>query len=268
MASCTKSPEDTQFVARVGDAVLTREEMTAMVGAQPPQLVRQFVSDWVTSQMLYQEARRKGFAETDDLARQLEDARKQLAINAFLDKELQNGNEAVADEATIAREFASNREAYKLREDVVKISFVMFEERDDANAFRFKVLQGTSWEQALHEVQADSVAREGLLRVATNEYFTQAMLYPEELWKIAQALSKEDVSYVVKTDAGYCVVVVHGAQRQGEVPELDFARNEIIERLTIARRNVQYNALLAKLRSQYSVEVRFDTPAAQEEVKE
>ena len=108
----------------------------------------------------------------------------------------------------------------------------------------------------VREIQSDAEAQQGLLRVATNEYFSQAMLYPEELWKVARTLSKEDISYVVKTSAGYCVVFVHDTQRQGELPELEYAKSEIRERVMITRRNAKYNELLAKLRAKYEVDVR------------
>jgi hypothetical protein len=240
----------------VGNATLTEKDLAGVRSAQAEHLALQYVSNWVTSELLYQEARRNGFAESDEVLRQIEQAKKQLTINAYLEKEIFSGDSAEVDEAALEQEFKSNRQAYRLREDVVKISFAIFDERDAANTFRSKVLRGTTWIDAVREIESDPEAKKQLLRVATNEYFTQAMLYPEELWKIARTLSKEDVSYVVKTDAGYCVVLVHGTQRQGEPPDFNYAKSEMKERLTIERRKAKYDELLATLRSKYDVDVR------------
>ncbi len=253
---CSKQSSTPNYVARVGNATLTEKDLAGVRSARAEHLARQYVSNWVTSELLYQEARRNGFTESDDVLWQIEEAKKQLAINAYLEKEIYSGDSAEVDESALEQEFKSNREAYRLREDVAKISFAIFDERDAANTFRSKVLRGTTWIEAVRKIESDPEAKQQLLRVATNEYFTQAMLYPEELWKIARTLSKEDVSYVVKTEAGYCVVLVHNTQRQGELPDFDYAKSEMKERLTIERRKAKYDELLATLRSKYDVDVR------------
>ncbi len=240
----------------MGDATLTERDLA---NTQAQHLARQYVSNWVTAEMLYQEARHKGFTESDDVVLQIEEARKRLAINAYLEKEIYSADSSDVDEAMLESEFQSDREAYRLREDVVRMSFAIFDERDAANTFRSMVLRGTLWRDAVLQTQSDPEAKQQLLRVATNEYFTQAMLYPEELWKIARTLSKEEISYVVKTNAGYCIALIHDTQRQGELPEFDYARTEVKERITIERRKAKYDELLTTLRSKYDVEVRLGT---------
>jgi hypothetical protein len=263
LAGCLKTQPEKEYAARVGDAVLTNDEVAKTlfpdgnaVGTRQEQLSRQFVSNWITSELLYQEAKRKGFTDAEAVRQQLEVARRQLGINAYLEKEIYADDSTGISTSILEQEFNAHREAYRLREDVVNISFVMFDERDAANAFRSSVLRGASWNEAVEGVTSDADAKRGLLRVATKDYFTQSMLYPEELWKIARTLSKEDVSYVVKTSSGYCVVLVHDSQRQGELPDFEYARNEIKERVMIERRNAAYNELLSELRSQYTIEVR------------
>jgi hypothetical protein len=247
------------YVARVGDAVLTESDLARAGSAQSQHFARQYVSNWVTSELLYQEARRAGFTEAHDVVQQVEQAKRQLAINAFIEKEVYGDDSASVSERDIENEFNANREAYRLRDDVVRLSFAIFDERDAANAFRSKLLRGQRWADALNEIASSPDASERLLRKATDDYFTQATLYPEELWKIARALTKEDVSYVVKTNAGYCVAVVHAGWRQGEIPELAYVRNEVKDRIVIDRRRAKYNDLLERLRSKYDVDVQLSS---------
>ncbi|MEO8166911.1 MAG: peptidyl-prolyl cis-trans isomerase [bacterium] len=257
---CAKKPENTTgYVARVGNARLTQEELETSGADHAQQLSRQYVSNWVTGELLYQEAQRKGFAEKEEVLRRIEEAKRELIINAYLEQKVYAGKLSDINDEGLRAEFNSHRDAYRLHDDIVKMSFALFEEREPANAFRLKILRGASWSDAVKEFQSDSDTKQQILRVATQEYFTQSMLYPEELWKIARTLTKEDVSFVVKTGAGYCVVLVHATMKQGEAPDFDYAKNEIKERLTIEQRKLQYEELLATLRNKSDVEVRLDS---------
>ncbi len=251
MHGCTQKSGTGDYVARVGSSQLTEKEMQLAEGKQP--LSRQYVSEWVTTELLYQEALRKGFAESEVVRQQLEDARKQFVINAFLEKTLYGDSAAVSDEELQA-EFEKNAEGYKLREDVAQLSFAIFSERDAATAFRSRILRGGPWDEAV----ADKATAAQLIRVATRAYFTQSALYPEELWKIARTLSKESLSFVVKTNVGYCVALVHSTKRQGETPEFGYVRGELRERVLMERRRQHYDSLVAALRAATTVDVRLD----------
>jgi parvulin-like peptidyl-prolyl isomerase len=81
-------------------------------------------------------------------------------------------------------------------------------------------------------------------------------LYPAELWKLAKNLARDEVSFVVKTDAGYYVLVAHSMKKQGDLPELEYVQKEIRDRILIEQRRTRYNKLLAELKSKHSVEIR------------
>lgn len=253
---CSKQQPAGNYVARVGTATLSEAELSTLRGAQAEHLARQYVSTWVTSELLFQEAVRKGFAQSAEVLQQLEETKKQLAIAAFLDQEIYGDDTTRMDDALLLEEFTTHRETYRLREDIVRMSFAIFDERDAANAFRSRILRGASWGNALQAIRDGADLRDHLLRASTADYFSQATLYPEELWKIARTLSKEDVSYVVKTNAGHCVAIVHDTRKQGDLPDFEFARDEVQQRILVRRRNARYAELLEQLRSKYEVEVR------------
>lgn len=264
-AGCEQRQQPDAYVARVGTATLREDELAALAGSRTEHLTQQYVNTWVTSELLYQEARRRGFAESADVLRQLEEAKKQLAINAFLEQEIFNDDTTGPDETVLLEEFTTNRETYRLREDIVKMSFAIFDEREAANTFRLKILRGTSWADALRAVSEDPEARDHLLRSSTMDHFSRSTLFPEELWKIGRTLSKEDVSYVVRTNAGYCVAIVHDARKQGDLPDFDFARDEARQRVLIRLRNARYTELLERLRSHNEVEVRLPPDTVSQE---
>lgn len=267
MAGCSRDKQQKPYVARVDQSFLTEEELAAVhdslgdVRAQ----TRDYINEWIDTELLYQEAVRQGLAETESLRRQLEITRKRLAVGALLNRNLYAEDTADVSEDAIQALYSAGGDAFRLREDMVNISFALFSERDVANAFRSNLVRGNEWSDALRQIQTDPLMRSLLLQVADKQYFTRSNLYPQELWKLARTLGKGEVSFVVKTDNGYYVLTVHGMRRQGEMPDLEYIRAEIRDRILIEQRRARYEKLVKDLRAKHTVEVRIplaDTTAA------
>jgi hypothetical protein len=260
LPGCVREQKPGPYVARVDQSYLTEDELAASRDSTGDirQGNREFIGNWVTTELLYQEAARRHLADTPELRRQIENTRKHLAIAALLEAEVYGADSGAVTEDAIASLYNAGGEAFRLREDVMNLSFALFGDRDAANTFRSRVLGGIQWESAIQQIQRDSLLTGQLIQVAGRQYFTHSILYPEELWKLAHTLSPGDISFVLKTDAGYYVVMAHGMRKQGEMPELNYIRNEIRERLLIEQRRIAYEKFLARLRSQHTVEVRTD----------
>ena len=264
LPGCTRERPRTQAVARIDGTELTAADLAAScdtTGAGRAQ-ARTYINDWIIRQMLYTEAVRRGIADGDDVRRQVVEARMQLAIAALLDKELNLRDTTDIPDKALRASFDSNASAFVLPEDVVALSYVLFGERDAANAFRTRVLRGTSWDEAVRQTRGDSLARKQLLQVVDHQYFTHASLYPEELWKLARTLSTNAVSFVVRTDNGYYVLQALGLKRQGEIPDFAYAREQVRNRLQIQARRARYEQLLHDLRAKHTVEILFDSTRA------
>jgi hypothetical protein len=254
---CSREGPSRPYVARVGSVELREDDIAgpadSLARARGKSLA--FINEWVVSELLYQEAQRRGMADSDQLRKQLEATRKRLAVEALLEKEVYGGGAEDVPDEEIAASFKKNVSSFTLREDVARVSYALFSERDEANQFRASILRGSSWEDAVAVCRRDSVHGHELRAVARNQYFTQATLFPDELWKLARTLPKEEVSYVVKTAAGYYVLTVHGIKHVGETPEFEFVKDEVRERLLIERRRARYEQLVSDLRSRHKVEV-------------
>lgn len=254
---CARETPAHGIVARVGSVGLTREEL-AHAGDSigiPRGASRAFVDEWVVSELLYQEAQRRGLADDPAVLRRLEATRKRFAIDALLEREIYNNPaEGVTDDG-VAAYFKANASLFTLKEDVAHLSYVLFSERDAANLFRTKVLRGTLWDDAVRQIRGDSVNVRSLRGSARAQYFTQATLYPDELWKLTRTLAGDEVSFVVKTAAGYYVMTVHGVRHTGETPEFEYVKNEVRDRMLIGQRRALYESLVAGLRARHTVEV-------------
>ncbi len=259
LAACSGERGQKPFIARVGTSELMEEDLVRDSAAGRTIPTQEAVNEWIINELLSQEAARRGLTTTDEYRRQVDGAKRRLAIAALLDQELYApADTALVNEAAITQAFAATGNEYTLHEDVVLASYALFADREIANSFRTALLRGTSWNEALQQIQTDEKAAPLLLQAATRQYFTQQTLYPQELWKLTRSLGKDEVSFVLKVNEGFYVVKVYGIKRQGDVPDLDYVRNDVRQRLLLDERRTRYDRLVAELRARHGVEVRVD----------
>lgn len=261
LAGCGRSQEPRPVAARVGSAVLTEDDLAAFddSAATSPERRRAAIDRWVTNELLYQEALRRGYGEREDLRDRIARAARGLTVDAYLEDEL--FGEDVVEEDSVDAYYRVSGGQFVLREDVALVSEAAFDERDVANQFRARLLAGRPWDDAVRETRSDAAAAPHLLSESARRYVTASTLYPEALWKLARALRPDDVSFVAATDAGYHVIVLHRFQSAGAQADLAYVRDEIRNRVLIEQRRARYRNLLAELRQRHRVDLRPSAPA-------
>lgn len=270
LVGCGKSEPPKTPVARIDSETLTLEDITARFdsthGVSDAQ-IHSYVQRWIIDELLYREAVRRGLDQRADIATRLQDIRRQLVINALLEEEVYSGKpEAISDD-DVRRYYDEHRNEFVLTSDVVLISFVLFLDRETANAFRLAVLRGTPWSQALQAMRQDPAQSGNIVSSIDSMYFTQQTLVPAELWRAAMGIGIQNPSFPIRTEEGFYVLMVWKLARQGQLAELPYVEKEIRSRLTIERRRKLYDQLLENLRARHAVEV-FVTPGIRDTSKQ
>ncbi|MBI1803389.1 MAG: peptidyl-prolyl cis-trans isomerase [Ignavibacteriae bacterium] len=253
-----------QVIARVGDVELTIDEAKLYIDTTRGEVdaqLRNYVSYWVNTELVYHEAKRLGIDRSEEFTRQLAGVEQHLAGQLFLDRKVYTDSENVRDEA-LQEYFTVHASEFIIHDDMVKLNVAAFNNRERASAFAAHVSQGTSWSDAITHLQKDTVTASGILSSTVGEYFTPQTLFPRELWKVAQALDVNEVSFPIKTLAGYVIIQVLGSLKQGSPATYELARDEARQRFLLDRRRRQYDELLETLRKRYTVQVLLDSRIA------
>ena len=260
-AGCSEQAPKAGYVARVGTTELTSEDLRYLADSTGSigRASRDAVNDWIINELLYQEAARRGITADDTYRRQVDEAKKRLAIAALLDRELFSADDTtLVNDAAVDAAYSAAPGDYLLREDVALASYILFSSREAATAFRSAVLRGMNWNDAVREARSDPQSAPLVLQTASRQYFTQATLVPAELWRLTQSLGRDEVSFALRAGSGYYVVKGHEVRRKGEAPALEYVRDDIRQRLLIDERRSRYERLVADLRSRYGIDVRLD----------
>jgi peptidyl-prolyl cis-trans isomerase C len=263
IVSCEHDEKPDEYVARVNDEYLTLE----MIYGRLPEthgmneaMVREYVNQWLTSEMLYQEARRRGLDRDERVLNPLSDIRRNLAINALLEDEIYTEASERVTEADVERYYEAHLEEFTTNVPLIDISYVLFEQRTAATAFRNAVVRGTEWEVALETILNDPEQTTGVIEVGERHYYHERDLYPPEIWRAARQLGAGGISFPVSTDQGFYIVRHHGTVQGGGTYPLSYVSNEIRERLVIERRQERYQEFLLDLRQRYPIDITFEKP--------
>ncbi len=258
-ANCqTKQGSASEYIARVDDKYLTPQKLSEVMdtsAVHSDYQIREYVSRWVNSELLYREAQRRGYDRDEKLNRMLEDIRRELAVNLLLENDLYAAKNIRVTQNELKKYYDAHKKDFQLREDVINVNYLLAKDKDKASEFRRRIIEGVSWTQALLRLSDDSTYARSFFHSDTARYFKQSDLYSPELWKTAISLTPGGTSGLVTSTAGYYVITVNAVQHAGEIADFGYAADEVKERVIIEKKLTMLDELVKELRRKHNVEV-------------
>lgn len=258
ISGCDERQPQERAVARVNDQVLTAEMIRAQsdTSRKPSNdEVRQYVNRWVTNELLFQEARQKGYDASEEIRQKVAEAHKQLTIAELLEREVYDLAEKSITPADVTAHYQSHLDEFTINEDLIRLSVAVFNRNDIATQFRAIALGPQGWQNAVDAFRSD--AAKGMISYSDSLFFSRSTLYPAELWKVATILGQYEVSFPVKTSAGFFVIRLLGKHKRGTTAPLSYVEEDIRQRLVMERRQQRYQEFIQQLRSKHTVQFMF-----------
>ena len=246
---CSPPPEPEPFVARVGNAKLTEAEIADLLKDRSAFLdsadaVSQIVEQWVTNELLYQEALARGLRGDPDVRTLLSDNERSVLIDALVTRFLATEIGEGPDEAAIQTYYEQHRDQLALREPYVRIRHRVFTNPDSAEFAR----------QALTAVPLLDSGATGQVNtsgIQDDVFYPEAHVFAASpgLNTLLRDLKPGDVRLVTTPDSSYHVVQLLDRLPSGTVPDREMVRETIRERLTIEMRKQLYARQVERLRT-------------------
>jgi peptidyl-prolyl cis-trans isomerase C len=241
---CRSRTESAQIAAKVGNAVLTREEVQKRMSLQGlnPDRESEFIENWINEELLVQEARRLGIEKKDELKWEMDKIEKQYIINQLIEKTY--AEKIHITDADISDFYEKNKLLFQVEEDEVHLLHIMTKSQVDAETALQEIRAGKPFELAARERSIDPFREKG----GDMGFVRRNDLIPE-LSRFAFSLAEGGLSPILKSTQGYHIIKVLKKHAKGEIRDLPEIRDEISQRLRVNKERSVYYDLLYQLKN-------------------
>ncbi|MEM1127365.1 MAG: peptidyl-prolyl cis-trans isomerase [Bacteroidota bacterium] len=257
---CVSESADVPYVARVGEAELTQEDLQASmieaaIAIDTSLMREQIIERWVENELLVQEARRRGLHQLPEVRRRMEENERSLLISALLDS-LYVREADPPSPADLGVYFQSNRDRFRLVEPYLNIFYVTTATAEQA-AEAQRALQQLSSVADSARVDSfldlsrrlgrepDLAARLATAHLPASRFFPVHPALRTALLETAVGATSE----VIEERSAFHVLRMENRAPAGALPELDWIEADLRERLDIEERKQIYRRSVQGLRA-------------------
>lgn len=257
-----KSEDRGTILAKVNNEVLTYEELQYQF---PPEVrdqlrgqdLQEAVETWINT-MVVAERGRKMELEKDPAVRAAIEYRKADAIARRV-LELELTGKANISQAEIDSIYQSEKDSYKLEQDMYRASHILVRTKEEADAIFGRVQKGDDFARlaADYSIDRQSAANGGDMGFFTREQAEQQL--DPAFANALQGLKSGEVSRPVETGFGFHIIKLMERQIAGSNIDSTMVKNRISEILTEARQGQAYGTFIETLKKEAIIE-RFPVP--------
>lgn len=245
-----ESRADTGVIVRVGNASLAAEDLAELGAGQEAGTLtfeerRAFVRRWVDTQVLYQEAVRRGLQNDPGVGARIRELEQQYLADHLVFTELRSRSRVTEEE--IEDYFEAHKNEYLNEYRVSQILLATAE--DAARAKEMLATKSFEWVANRHSMEA------GAKRGGDLGYLTKGNMMPE-LEAIVFTMRPGDVSGVVQSDFGYHIFKLIDVREALVAVGLEDVREQIMNTILLEKRTRAYRDLLGALKEKASISYR------------
>jgi hypothetical protein len=251
-AGCGKETDKKDYVARVNDSFLTKNDLKEMsdTSFRNNFYKNELIRNWIDEELLYQQAVNDGIIDDEEFHRILNDSRRKLA-GVLLLKQVSDQYEFDYNKDDLEKFYRMYNDEFKLTNDGYLLNIVEFSKEEEAIDFRNSVLQN-EW-----QIVIESGKYEDLLKKQDNILLSENEIYPLSVRNILQELNPQEVSIVINTDtADYSIIQVKEKYLEGTIPPFELIKEKVEKRFVSLEKRKFINEYIKKLYSENDIEVK------------
>lgn len=258
IAACQQLDPPDDFVARVGDAYLLQADIDARLaglttGSDTSNTRQLIIDQWITDQLLYQEALRLQLSAREDIKKRLNESARAVLIEGLI-SEYQNQVTNEVPQTEIADYYERNKEYLRLLEPFVRIRYLVNPNLDSLRLARRVLLQTPNTSaDSVFTVLIDRFDISSADQHALNQnYFPEAKLFSSqpEVRALLQRTSEGTQPRIIGVDDEYHFLQVVDRVPAGTIPELPWVKDIVQQQLVIHIRKQNYARSVQALRAQ------------------
>ena len=253
LSGCEKEKVKKDFVARVNNSYLTKEQLSSLMAGYSGKnfYKEEVIRNWINQELLYQEAVKNGILKEKAFNSLLDNSKKELAISLFLEKHF-NDEKPSYDPKEVEDYYTQHQNEFAFFYDTYYLNIADFKNENKAIKFR-TLLFDSDWEKALNVFKADSSINKVRYEVLLNDYQIQ----PVSIQRIVSQLNPQEVSIVINYQPGHYVVVQKlQTFNKGTVPPFNVIKSEVEKRFLAKMKNDFLQSYIKDIYTNNDIEVK------------
>ncbi len=251
-SGCDKKSETKEYVARVNDSFLTEEDIQDFDSLYGNAFARnEIIKRWIDTELLYQEAEKKGITKDENFLRVINNARKQLAAgflkNNLLDEKLEKPSTSELSEY-----YEKHLSEFNADEETYVYNLVIFNNETAAIKFRNKFFE-LGWDKTKEIFSEDK----SLIEQNDNVALSKSQIFPVKLLNMIQELNPGEISIILESlPSKFYIVQLVQIFNKGNTLPFEIVQDRVEARLVAQRREEIFEEYLKELYSDNEVEIK------------
>ncbi len=268
--SCAKKGEQksSAYVAKVGSVTITQDDVNREMKGLPDQIQKmfagpdgadRFVDELVKKELLYQEAKKKGYEKDPEYQKKVEEFKKLTLISLLLEKEIEEKAKATDKDV---KDYYESHKSEMTTGSQIRASHILVKSEDEAKKILEQVKKGGDFAKIAKEKSIDTgSAKNG----GDLGFFSKGQMVPE-FEQAAFSLKEGEIAGPVKTRFGYHIIKVT-ARKEGKPLEFDKIKDLLTQKVAAEKQKAAFDSYIEGLKKSYNVQKNKEAIAALPPVK-
>lgn len=259
LAGCGPESSEVDYVARLGDRYLTREDLDSALESltvlqDSAEAAEQIMEQWITDELLFREAVRRGLRNQAGVKSLLLENERSVLVSALL-TELYKEEDSTPDDQDLLTYYEQNKDQLKLTEPFVKIRYLVTESADSAMS-AVELMEGiesspnpdSAWKAVANRFTEDP---DGTTTLSASFYpETRLLSSIPGLNTAVQRLAPGQILSPFELDSRYHIVQLVERIPVGTTPEVALLEDQLRARIAIENRKQLYARQVQRLRNE------------------
>lgn len=256
--ACSQSKDD--VIIKAGSSKLTKQDLQEDLKSFPPQ-TKAFLSspeglnrlkdELIKREVLYEEAKKKGLAKSEDFKKRMEEFKKITLINMLLEQELKAVQQDVTEKE--AREYYDKHKDEFIKPTERRLSQIVVKNEDEAKKVYEKIDKGEEFEKIAKELSTDEKTKASGGDIG---FFKKGQLN-QQIENAVSSLRKGQVSMPLTYKGELYIFKVTDVK--GTPVEFDQIKSQLIEQLKAKKQQDWFDSYIEELKKKHKVEVNEKT---------
>jgi len=246
------------YVVKIGDVKLTREDVQAQMSTIPPMArmsfmgpdgAARFVDELVKKEGLYLEAKKRGLEKDREAGKKIEEAGKIALVNYLIDKEIASASRV--SEKDIRDYYDSHKDDF-INNKEMRVSRIVVKGQDDASKVLQRLKGGEDFARVAREVSIDKSSAKAGGDMGYVSPMDKGRLDPG-LVSLAFSLKRGELSGPVTMDGGIGILKV--TDMKGNSVDFDQVKTVIPRKMTQEKQKMVFEKLMETVKKNFKVEI-------------